>query len=853
MKSELFDLKYQINVQRTIPQTKKTSSKSNTLRNSNSRTIDEKNINRSATSEKDYSPRYVNFNLSNERFSHSNKKKEKLNSNTENVINENREKIDNLNCKNPNNYKTRHEILSLSSERRGDNLSSLFKNNTDIKEEKKSEIWYDVSISFNTAFFIKGENKKQGHNEIKIYKNNTLDNENEMKSLNNSYDEKYIPNKNDKIIKLMNDINDDKKLSHQNTFLRNEELINENSILKERFLKLKQRLNDFESILKEYQLLINKRNSFNDLLEIRTNDFTVYDLRGNSREINKSPFKQGILHCKCMQLRNREDLTLNDSLNEDKYMTLRNNIDESKSMFLSKTSQKQLKEPYMIVKNKIGLFTQNNDYQISKETDISIDRHNLTTTLNRENKNNSRNILIEKNKEINELENSNENNFNNYCHIINLNKYNENKVINSLKDRFIELEFYNFSENNRRFEAIYKLIDSIYEWVIDIKNLDKNILLSKKTMNNDAFNYELDDLINSGSPKKIEELLRIFLIGLSNYSKNHQEFSNNKSIDILSVIRNEEALLFPNDIGNLYEKVQNLVLMENELENYILDNKKLLIEFSKLAEDFNRISKEVEEYKAKIEDLENEVTKVRSHYADNIRDRTLPERRENDNELDFTKKIKNIEMEKLRLSRDLVKSEEENKYLKKELEESKNYLIKMKVSEMSDEIINLKSRIVMNDKIISNLKAKIGEKSKNESKNNQFKELINNLKNDIREKDNIINQITSEARRKETLTHELEKQICWMKKQLNISKENFRIHTENKNSKLVNIKKIESVDLEELKSVSQYEKIETILTTIIHSFSELFVKIYSLIEKNINKGNSKLNDLYYSSLGKISI
>ena len=415
------------------------------------------------------------------------------------------------------------------------------------------------------------------------------------------------------------------------------------------------------------------------------------------------------------------------------------------------------------------------------------------------------------------------------------------------------MEFYNFSENNRRFEAIYKLIDSIYEWVIDIKNLDKNILLSKKTMNNDAFNYELDDLINSGSPKKIEELLRIFLIGLSNYSKNHQEFSNNKSIDILSVIRNEEALLFPNDIGNLYEKVQNLVLMENELENYILDNKKLLIEFSKLAEDFNRISKEVEEYKAKIEDLENEVTKVRSHYADNIRDRTLPERRENDNELDFTKKIKNIEMEKLRLSRDLVKSEEENKYLKKELEESKNYLIKMKVSEMSDEIINLKSRIVMNDKIISNLKAKIGEKSKNESKNNQFKELINNLKNDIREKDNIINQITSEARRKETLTHELEKQICWMKKQLNISKENFRIHTENKNSKLVNIKKIESVDLEELKSVSQYEKIETILTTIIHSFSELFVKIYSLIEKNINKGNSKLNDLYYSSLGKISI
>ena len=69
----------------------------------------------------------------------------------------------------------------------------------------------------------------------------------------------------------------------------------------------------------------------------------------------------------------------------------------------------------------------------------------------------------------------------------------------------------------------------------------------------------------------------------------------------------------------------------------------------------------------------------------------------------------------------------------------------------------------------------------------------------------------------------------------------------------MNIKKIESVDLEELKSVSQYEKIETILTTIIHSFSELFVKIYSLIEKNINKGNSKLNDLYYSSLGKISI
>ena len=168
----------------------------------------------------------------------------------------------------------------------------------------------------------------------------------------------------------------------------------------------------------------------------------------------------------------------------------------------------------------------------------------------------------------------------------------------------------------------------------------------------------------------------MFLGRLSYYKDIAEEFNHNKAIDKLSIIRKEEALFFPNDLNNLFNEIQNLSLMENELENYKLDNKKLLIEYNTLAENFSNISKEVEDYKFKVADLEREIENVRiNNYNKTAYKNEIREGSYDLNE--FASKLQLVEEENLMLNRSLKKCEEANIFIKKELKESRVNYAKM--------------------------------------------------------------------------------------------------------------------------------------------------------------------------------
>ena len=177
--------------------------------------------------------------------------------------------------------------------------------------------------------------------------------------------------------------------------------------------------------------------------------------------------------------------------------------------------------------------------------------------------------------------------------------------------------------------------------------------------------------------------------------------------------------------------------------------------------------------------------------------------------------------------------------------------------------------MTLKENIISNLKRILETKSNSEIKNSQFKEILNNLNKNLKEKENAINLVNSKLRENENYTDEMKNQIYRMKNQLNNYDENHRIlqneikvlKNDNENlrtqRKLNQINPINyeetpktSISLEKLKMQDKVENMENLLTTVVHCFSELFLKIYSLIEKTLNKSINKNQEMYYQNLSK---
>jgi hypothetical protein len=177
--------------------------------------------------------------------------------------------------------------------------------------------------------------------------------------------------------------------------------------------------------------------------------------------------------------------------------------------------------------------------------------------------------------------------------------------------------------------------------------------------------------------------------------------------------------------------------------------------------------------------------------------------------------------------------------------------------------------MIMRDKIIVNLKKRLKIRSQSEIKNNQFKEMLSNLNRDIKEKESTWNFKANLVREKDLLHEEMKNQINWMKNQLGkyeesekyLTNEIKRLLNENDNLKMnLKINQIETrieatgspikmISEDRIKLlVERNDKVDNIIITIVHNFSEVFLKIYSLFEKNLNKWTNKNLEYYYQNL-----
>ncbi len=700
MKSDLVDLKYFINVERSNEVKKQlVPTKLNNTYNHNSTLNEDKTENKTDLSEYEF-----NFNnrvypkplrLEEKSLDISNKKKDNSKPEKDEYSHND---LDNNNTFSNNYDNPKNEIISLPSNRRDflqeSYLTKIKASAENTFNEKSRQPWSTLVVDENTDLLNHIDKSKEdlANNEIEgkgdYYDNKAEKDIGNVNDINLGY---YDYNKHSAImpnqVRELNELlNENHLLKEENIILnnQNEEINNENLVLKERMEKLIQRMNEMGLIVEEYQYLMTKKGTFSGLLITNLHEFSIFPLNSNEVLLKKDSEKRlkfSYLLENFMQSRNPDDIQIIDSISNSYFNSIKNNNELQPQL-------NKLRSNTFISSSQEGGYKKKNLFNISNQYEI-VNEMNINIVSNCENYV-GQNITdnYEGRVENNNEEQSNNYNYNSsapdnyYCQIVNLNTYNDNILINSIKDRFIELEYHNFTENKRRLEAIQKIFDTIYSSILIKKNSEQ------ENLKNNTTNYLHLDLLTqsafsenmnfANALKKLEELIKMFIGRLSYYKDINEEFIAQKAIEKLSVVRKEEALFYSNDLENLYNDIQNLVLMENELENYKLDNKKLLIEYTNISENFDNLSKDLEEYKIKIKSLQSEIESVRDHYdsSDNfnqvLRGSNLELR-------ELKTKLKMEEEEKDNTRRNLMKCEEANKILKKELKEIKSNYEKLQV------------------------------------------------------------------------------------------------------------------------------------------------------------------------------
>jgi hypothetical protein len=187
-------------------------------------------------------------------------------------------------------------------------------------------------------------------------------------------------------------------------------------------------------------------------------------------------------------------------------------------------------------------------------------------------------------------------------------------------------------------------------------------------------------------------------------------------------------------------------------------------------------------------------------------------------------------------------------------------------------ILHLKSQLEMKGKIIDRLKLKIESFGKNEMKANNFRETLGVIKMEMKEKDLALSLISANQREKDFFTEELKNQVFSLNNQLRKSEENEKIMVNDlktlffENENLKTKFKISQTDFivneassRMIKSLStdrvhifteRAEQNENIVVTLVHCFAELFLKIYTLFEKNLNKNIHKHQEYYFQNISK---
>ena len=285
-------------------------------------------------------------------------------------------------------------------------------------------------------------------------------------------------------------------------------LKNENISLKDRCDRLISKLNTVEEIIREYQVIARQNSVFKNLRLHVVNNFSLFgnlrtdkkimstrNIKGDniseelsnltSRINENNEISQSFLKHKIL---NQFENTNKNQLEKDVLKNVHNDFsNESKNQ--KRNSEKIAFNNYYnaisLEKPLSGIHA--NSFDFLKMNNNKIKTNQLVDTGKQ---NNNRKIITEElqsvNNESEEIQNAIEfailpdviNNIN----LTNLKKF-DDEVILKMKERFIELQYFNFIENKKRIESLLQIQDNILNIIVEIKEkYNKNLQQDENQM-----------------------------------------------------------------------------------------------------------------------------------------------------------------------------------------------------------------------------------------------------------------------------------------------------------------------------------------------------------------------------------
>lgn len=373
----------------------------------------------------------------------------------------------------------------------------------------------------------------------------------------------------------------------------------------------------------------------------------------------------------------------------------------------------------------------------------------------------------------------------------------DDNIVNSIKERFIELQYNNFLENKKRFGSVIIILDTLVKY-FDIGGGNKESTLSHSRKGSNIVNdYDISTLSieKDRSLKKLEDLIKKFINKTSNILQS--QYNETEILKRLSTIT-QDPLLSNEELDIIYKEIQNIESHSNELINLKLENKKVLIENKVLKNELNNINNSVEEYIHKMKVLEDDINLFRREIVqkdekNKNKDKVISEL---ENEIQYLKNKHNEhgyydeavrDNDNIRITNSSKQYEEGCNYIPNPTDNDydMNNLYKL-LSEKDDQLIDLQSQLHIKEEIIKKLKIMIGRNNSNDinsSQNVSSYEVEPNSFHNIRSNLNTVDSNYYKKENQNTI-NELKIKLSNFEREINKQKaNNLTLHVENTNLK----------------------------------------------------------------------
>lgn len=291
----------------------------------------------------------------------------------------------------------------------------------------------------------------------------------------------------------------------------------------------------------------------------------------------------------------------------------------------------------------------------------------------------------------------------------------ESIMLNKIKERFVELEFTNYRENQKRANEVIQFLEIVKSLLRNV-NESQNLANENQIENNLKFSYTLEKAINK-IEKTYSKLINFFS-PLMNLSLAVIEKDLIKKISLVV----QDPILSNEEIEILYKEIQNVTLISNELAHVKVENKKIILDNEIYKNEICQINNTIDQYRKQIklleEGMENFNIDMSKKDAEVMEKGSIIENLENEilflkQNLSNYENCRNLEQEK-QLEPNFIYSDNnfsnyENCQNFNEINDENNEIFDL-LNSKDKEILHLKSQLSIQEDIINNLKKVLNKK-----------------------------------------------------------------------------------------------------------------------------------------------